>query len=221
MTYKNCVMTYINSVPVGQPIGIDDLTGVLADQYSLDTKKAAAAARVALKRILDSDAIPELRRKKRGLYYKTAHTPFGDTEIDRGAAIAKKYINPYKGYETGSGLLCRLGLTTQMPAQQHIVTNAATNGTRLDKELQVIIHPPKTPVTQQNIAYLQILDALQILDTSYITEDYPIQRMAELIKQNNLDYKTLLSLAYRFYPKQTLLNLARAAANDGDSNESA
>lgn len=78
-----------------------------------------------------------------------------------------------KGYETGLILLHRMGLTTQMPKEHVIATNMAKECVRTDKKLGVVIKPPKVKISAENKAYLQILDALELLDKAPIDAEHP------------------------------------------------
>ena len=92
--------------------------------------------------------------------------------------IADKYILPDIGYETGLSVMNQMGLTTQMPNKGVIVTNAAKECVRTDKRLDIMIKPPKTPVTAENKYYLQTLDVLEMMDKAPIDEQQPYTLIA-------------------------------------------
>ena len=146
-------------------------------------------------------------------------TPFGEMGIDKEKLIAHKYLNSNQGYDTGSGLLYKLGLTTQIPNERLIVTNAARECVRRDKKLNVCICPPKTKITADNKAYLQILDALEQMDHAPIDTEEPYQTLANHIQRLHLQYGTLLSLADQYYPQRTIMHLAHIAAKGDVKHE--
>ena len=115
MTYIEFVQGFVNNQPQGAPIYTNKIADALAGTYGLEKKKAAAAAAVAVKRIMTGGFIPDLRFYQKGIYYRTASTPFGETGINKEQLIANKYLIHDNGYETGLGLLHSLGLTSQMP----------------------------------------------------------------------------------------------------------
>ena len=215
MTYAEYVEKFIEQQPMAAPIFTTEISKKLGGHFQLLPAKAAAATSVAVKRIMDRKTIPSLRFYQKGIYFKTALTPFGEMGIDKEKLIAHKYLNPNQGYDTGAGLLYRLGLTTQIPNERLIATNAARECVRRDEKLNVSICPPKTKITADNKAYLQMLDALEQMDHAPIDAEEPYQTLADHIQRLHLQYGTLLSLADRYYPQRTIMQLAHTAAKGG------
>ena len=212
MTYTEYVQNYLERQSPGTPIYTEKIADAVAAEYGIDRKKAAAATAVAIKRIMDKNVLPNLRCYQKGIYYRTSVTPFGETGISREKLIADKYLLPNKGYETGLRLLHHMGLTTQMPAEHLLATNAAKDCVRYDSKLDVSICPPKAQITAENKAYLQILDALDLLDKAPIDAKNPYEILADHIKQNRLQYETLLYYADRYYNRKTIIRLAHTAS---------
>ena len=215
MTYTEYVEKYVEQQPIAAPLFTAEISKEIERHFQLPPAKAAAATSVAIKRIMDRKTIPSLRFYQKGIYYKTAVTPFGEMGIDKEQLIARKYLNPDKGYDTGAGLLYRLGLTTQIPNERLIATNAARECVRRDEKLNVSICPPKTPITADNKPYFQMLDALEQMDHAPVDANEPYQLLAEHIRHLNLQYKVLLSLADQYYPQRTVLQLAHTAREGG------
>lgn len=211
MTYTDCLIQYIEQQPVAAPIFTVDMSKTIEAQFNLDHHKAVAATAVAIKRIVDGKRVPTIRCYQKGIYYKTVITPFGEMGIDKEKLIARKYLSLDQGYETGLGLLYRLGLTTQIPNERMIATNAARECVRRDEKLNVSICPPKTEITASNKAYLQCLDALDQLEAAPVDAERPYYIMAEFIRRNHLRYDVLLALADRYYPKRAIIQLGHTA----------
>ena len=209
MTYAEYVRNYLEQQGQGAPIYTDEIADALAADYKIDKKKAAAATAVAIKRIMDKGELPDLRCYQKGVYYRTVVTPFGEMGISREKLIANKYLLPDNGYETGLRLLHHMGLTTQMPTEHLLATNAAKG---YDSKLGVSICPPKAPVNAENKAYLQILDALDLLDKAPVDALNPYTILADHIQKNGLQYETLLYYADRFYNRKTIIRLAHTAS---------
>ncbi len=212
MTYTEYVQNYIKQQDQGVPIYTDDVAEAIAEKYGIDKKKASAAAAVAVKRIMDKGNLTDLRCYQKGIYYRTAVTPFGETGISREKLIADKYLLSDNGYETGLRLLHHMGLTTQMPTEHLLATNAAKECVRYDRKLGVSICPPKTPVNADNKAYLQTLDALELLDKAPVDTQDPYMILADHIRNNGLQYEALLYYADRFYTRKTIIRLAHTAS---------
>ncbi len=211
-TYTAFVCEQLTAVPAGMPIYTKQIAKKMAEIYDLAEKEAAAAASVAVKRVLDGKLLPELRCFQKGIYYRSVVTPFGETGINKEKLIADKYLSPDIGYETGLTALHRMGLTSQMPRERVLATNMARNRLRTDKKLGVVIRPPKTPVTAENKDYLQILDVLDLLEKAPIDEEHPYEIIADYIQKKRLEYKELLALADRYYNQNTILCLGHTAS---------
>ncbi|MBQ9822980.1 MAG: hypothetical protein IJM63_00665 [Solobacterium sp.] len=216
MTYTDYVRNYLGQQEQGSPIYTNQIADAMADKYGIDRKKAAAAAAVAVKRIMDKGTLPDLRCYQKGIYYRTAITAFGELGINREKLIADKYLLNNSGYETGLRLLHHMGLTTQMPTEHLLATNVARDCQRYDSKLGVSICPPKTPVNAQNKAYLQTLDALDLLDKAPVDVQDPYVIISQYIRQNRLQYERLLYYADRFYNQKTVIRLAHTACRRKD-----
>lgn len=215
MTYGQLIEQYINQQPVAEPIYTAEISALVAAHFHLESTKAASATSVAIKRLMDRKTIPTLRFYQKGIYYKTAATPFGELGIDKEKLIAHKYLENNQGYDTGAGLLYRMGLTTQLANERLIATNAAQTCVRKDAKLNVSICPPKTRITAENKRYLQILDAMEQMERAPIDTEKPYRVLAEHIRRGKLQYGVLLSLADQYYPQRTLLHLAHTAKEGG------
>lgn len=215
MTYMDFTCDLLKQVPIGTPIYTGQIAERMADRFTLEFKDAAAATSVAVKRIMDGKIIPDLRFYQKGIYFRTIVTPFGERGIDRERLVADKYLLPDKGYETGLVLLHRMGLTTQMPKEHVIATNMAKECVRTDKKLGVVIRPPKTEINAENKAYLQMLDALELLDKAPVDAENPYEIVANHIREKDLRYEKLLFFADRYYNKNTIMQLAHTAGKGG------
>lgn len=214
-TYIDFTCDILRKTKIGDPIYTNQIADRLGMTYQLDSKEAAAATAVAIKRIMDGAVIPELRCYQKGIYYRTTVTPFGEVSINREQLIADKYLLPNIGYETGFTVMHRMGLTSQMPRQRILATNMAKDCARTDRKLGVTIRPPKVAVTAENKAYLQVLDVLEMLDKAPVDEEHPYEVIARHIHGLQLEYGTLLAFANNFYNKNTVLQLANTASAGG------
>ena len=123
MTYTEYIRELLLQKPIGMPIYTKIIAASLAEKFNLKDKDAVAATAVAMKRIMDSKVIPELRFYQKGIYFRTVTTPFGERGINKESLIADKYLLPDKGYETGFALLHDIGLATQMPKERVIANH--------------------------------------------------------------------------------------------------
>ena len=214
-TYKDFVLKKIKGAPLGEPIYISEVAKAMSEHFSISIEHAAAATSVAIKRIIDGKDMDDLRIFKKGIYYVTKVTPFGEAGINKERLIFDKYLQDGKGYIGGLMGLYQMGLTTQIPKTKELVTNAAKDCLRKDKDLGVSIRPPKTTITDENIEYLKALDAMDLMDRAPIDAEEPYRILADYINDKSLNYRTMLALADKYYPKNTIIKLARVAGAGG------
>lgn len=215
MTYMKFITDYLKNEKPGNPIYTADIAKCLAKEYGMELNKANAAVSVTMKRIVDGEQLENLRFYQKGIYYLTFNTPFGEMGINKEVLIQHKYLQPDIGYEAGYTVLNRLGLTTQIPNERILVTNKAKECIRADKKLDVYIRPPKVTVTKQNKLYLQILDAMELMDKAPVDADNPYEILANFLRTNNMQYQQLLAFADRYYGKNTIYRIAHIAAVGG------
>ena len=212
-SYTAFLQDEIKSFAIGEPILTQELAHKLAAHYTLDEKKAALAVSVAIKRLQDSQRIPALRCFGKGIYYLTDQTVFGETGINKQKLIEKKYLQNDGGYETGAGVMHRLGLTSLMPRQRTFVSNRVRSQQKKDEALGIIVKPPRTTVTKDNRLYLQFLDILSIYDEVPVDVRQPYRLLNHYVHDACLHYQTLLALADLYYGQDTILLLAHIASN--------
>lgn len=205
--YISFIQDLILEKEIRKPIYISYLINCVTKEYDLTLEKATAAVSVAFKRIMDANAIPELRFYKKGIYYRSVSTPFGDVGIDKEQLIKDKYLYDDNGYEGGLNLLNKLGLTTQMSNKRVLVTNKADNHFDADKELDVVVHSPKTVINKENKRYLMVLDILEQINDAPIDIEDPYRLIRDYINQLGLDYSKLFVLANNYYDKDTVTQL--------------
>ncbi len=215
ISYVDYICYLVKQSEIAKPIYSTRLSQKVAERFDLPVKKAALATAVALKRILDGKLLDDLRFYKKGIYYRTKVTLFGELGIDKDALITDKYLADDNGYESGLSLLHKWGLTTQIPNEKVIVTNGITSGTKKDKVLGIVAKSPKVAVNKDNKRYLQVLDVLDILNKAPVDAEEPYQVIAELIDKLGLSYGRLLALAGKYYNDNTIKQLSKTAIAGG------
>lgn len=209
--YMDFVCEVMKRQEIGKPIYISRISEYVVETYQIPQKKAAGAVSVACKRIMDGGLIPELRFYQKGIYYRAAVTPFGETGIDKEQLIADKYLVNDTGYETGLSVLHRMGLTSQMPRERVLASNRASDCARLDARLGVVVRPPKVEINAGNKQYLKLLDVLDILADAPVDVENPYAVIGEYIERLELEYRKLLALANNYYNRNTVIQLAHVA----------
>ena len=119
-------------------------------------------------RKLTEDGI--LYRFEPGVYYFPKTNIFGEKiELSPDTVVFHKYLlknGKRIGYYSGYTLANRLGLSTQVPYIQEIVSN---NAPALHREVMIgdrkfILRRPSTTITDENVYTLQFLDCLKDID---------------------------------------------------------
>ncbi len=214
--YMEFMIEIIKKNNTGMPIYVSALAEMLAKEYDLPSKKAAAATAVAVGRLLENDRMEDLRFYQKGIYYRTKETAFGEIGINKEQLITDKYLAGDCGYEGGVTILQKIGLTSQIPRERIIVSNKAGEYARKDQRLGVTVKPPKTVINAENKDYLRILDILNSLRTAPVDVDNPYKIIANYIVDNKLKFELLLAMADRFYNQTTVIELAHTAGIGGN-----
>ena len=85
--YINFIKDLILEMGIRKPIYISDFIICVSKEYDLTLEKATVVVSTALKSIMNTNAIPELRFYQKGIYYRSVSTPFGDVGIDKEQLI--------------------------------------------------------------------------------------------------------------------------------------
>lgn len=214
-SYTQFVQKRIETFDIGTPIFVSQLGEEIAKAYNIEHKKARASAAVAVKRLMDTAAMPNLRCFGKGVYFLAKQTTFGETGINKEQLIELKYLSGGNGYEAGASMMHKLGLTSLMPAERIIVSNRVQNRAKTDKALGIVVRPSKVTIDKENRAYLQFLDMLSIYDEIPVDAENPYRILSGIIRTRELDYGRLLQIADRHYNGNTVLLLAHVAGSEG------
>mgnify|MGYP000026718051 FL=1 len=134
---------------------------IFIGEVAAQTGRSGAAVRQSLKRLVDRG---KLLRFSEGIYYFPKQSwLFRSTPPDMEQIIIRKYIESGEntiGYYSGLTLSNIAGITTQMPAEQCIVTNAEKSRRRIVsiRKRRICLKAPRTAVNQKNKDALSVLD---------------------------------------------------------------
>lgn len=153
------------------------------------------AVRQAIKRLVASGF---LKRYDTGIYYIPNPSRLLETSyLDPNKVIVRKYIKDNSstyGYIAGASFANQLGLTTQMPAIQEIVTNKeATKGRLVTIAGQNIrVKHSTLPITEDNVQILQFLDTVSVANKyCELKETEMIERLKQYLRQCKFTQKQL------------------------------
>lgn len=74
-----------------------------------------------------------------------------------------------------------------------------------------MIRPPRTKIDSSNKKELQFLDVLTLMDRAPVDVDNPWALLTNYVKKRKLKYEHLLSLARRYYDRDTIWQLGAVA----------
>lgn len=201
--YGKYIVDYVNKIEYDKPIYTDFVAENVSKKYNIDIKKAKDITNVNLKRIFDKGNI---ERFQKGIYYKAKKTPFGKKSINPDIVALDKLLkkdNEVIGYESGPGLLNKIGLTTQMPKNYYVTTNIYKNKPLFAKN--IVVKKPIIEVKNDNYNYLQVLDIISDLDKFPVDAENPEQIIRDYIMMNNISNEKLILLARKYCSSKVLL----------------
>ncbi|ALO14740.1 hypothetical protein L21SP5_01076 [Salinivirga cyanobacteriivorans] len=145
----------------------------------------------------------EIAKLSKGKYYKPKETSFGLVPPDQ-YQVVKDLLGKgdnLTGYLTGYSIYTKLGLTTQVSNTIQIGRNE-TRPTLQRGLYKISFVKQKNTITEKNIPFLQILDAIRFIkkipDT---TIDDACKRLFEIVKNSNeSDQIQMIRLAKKYPP---------------------
>ncbi len=200
--YGEHIANTVKNMPYEAAIQTEDIAERLAEAFALPYDQAKTLTNVKLKRMADKG---EIERLQKGIYCQVKQTVFGKAApgIDQ---VMKKTLMERSGgkigYESGTFLLNRLGLTTLIPRDMEITTNRY--GAKLPEGCRIKLKKPVTAVTDDNWKYLQFIDLISELPQAHIDAEKPKLLLARYAKTQELDGLTLVFTARRHYPVKIL-----------------
>jgi hypothetical protein len=156
---------------------------------------------------------------KKGMYGKTETSVFGAAKPNATEMAFQMFMydgEDIVGYEAGATLLNVLGLSTLMPKDARI----ATNRYRYKIRDNAFVTPvkPIAPVTNENVRYLQLIEAVKAMKKYGTDAEDPRVVLLAFIKTHELDTVSLLGYAYNHCNDHELREIVGLIANGGLSN---
>ncbi|MCL2859967.1 MAG: DUF6088 family protein [Oscillospiraceae bacterium] len=211
MNCYNIVLNYIDIIENDEPIFIEDVKKHVATFYNgKDLTKVFNNVKAVLNRLKKEKKIAQAEK---GIYYKPTMTIWGRETVPPFHKIRRyKYIidkdGNMKGYVTGAKLFNLMGLTTQVPRNMDIATNACPNNNKYEiDKYNVVIRKPKIKVTNDNYMYLQLLDILANNDRIHVEVENEEEILYNYIEEYKLNFEKLLKYARETNNKKALNKL--------------
>lgn len=178
----------------GEPIFLTDINieGMTEENLRYHMKK------------LTDDGV--LNRFDAGVYYIPKKDLFGENSALSAETVAlHKYINRMGkrvGFYSGYTLANRMGLSTQVPFTEEIVSNYAPAAVRevKIKNRKYVIRRPVVEVTEENVYVLQFLECLKDIDRS---TDEDIKKCGEVLTRYAREHhitKNMVDQYLSYYP---------------------
>ncbi len=208
MTIAECIDEFIRKAKLRTPLYTNDIYEYVKSALP-DTDKATF--NMTLQRY--EGRAPDFVRYQKGIYYKTARTPFGIMGIDTIELIKRKYLvdgDDIIGYESGPSYMNKIGLTTQMPNMTYIVT-MRTRYMMEDKKNHVCLIKPTIQITWGNYRYLQLLDMLNNKMKVSIEADNCWEILRKQIDMFDLSFERLIGYAKYYNDNKVYAGLSALA----------
>ncbi len=212
LNYSEHLGKLIEQVPVGVPIFTDKVAKTMAQELGVPVIEVKDIVNLNLKRLADKRVI---ERVQKGVYYKSKMTVFGKTPPPMELVVHElctREDDQRIGYVGAESYLHQLGLCTLMPKQKVIVTNK--HRTKVAAMTQTVLKKPATTITTENYRYLQMIDVITTLETSYVDALNPKAIIEDAIQSYHMDKITLLKIAKKHYPQKALLQVLDIVLED-------
>ena len=200
MNIMDLIDRYVNNYEIGAPIYSNNICEFVLTCYY--TKANVITEYINRYEEKHEDFI----RYRKGIYYRAVKTPFGYSNINYNRLITDLYLNDNNnvyGYITGPSLANKIGLTTQLPKDEYIVTN----NNRIVSDIDNIkLSKPVVEVTKDNYKILQVLDLLLNKNNVNYDCDNPNKLIYDYIIDNNIKFEGLLYYS-KYYSKNVLFKL--------------
>lgn len=209
MNIQTIVKDYIDTIPVDEPIFVEDVKKYVADKIQKeDQENVLKNVNVILNRLKNAGTIKSIYK---GLYYKPIKSIFGDVPLSSDKLRNLKYLKDkdgnIKGYITGAKLYNILGLTTLVPNVTDIVTNECKYHKQYDEMLRTNLIKPKIQITNENYRYLQFIDLLENKDDIHIGNEDINDIFYDYIKKFALDFEKIIKYIRETNSKNALNKL--------------
>lgn len=183
-----------NNYEKGEPIF---LTDIIIEGMSEEN------IRYHLKKLTDEGRIC---RFESGIYYLPKVNIFGErTTLSADTVVLHKYVSrrgKRVGFYAGYTLANRLGLSTQVPYKEEIISNYAPAQVReVDiRDKKYVIRRPVVEVTEENVYALQLLECLKNIDKA-AEEDMEVcgTLLTRYAKEHRIT-KTQIDRLLMYYP---------------------
>lgn len=201
--YRDILLQYINRQKAEQPILTEQLVQYAVEFTGLEKTAVRKAVNVNMARL---EKAGHVARVEKGVYCRKIKTPFGYYTPDRETLFVRQllfHVDDVIGYETGLSALNRMGLVSQMPKRKCIATNLYNK--KIPSDILIEVRKPSTPINAVNYRYLQLLDAIQNLDSAPVDAAKPGEVIRGAARDMKLDTDTLILTARKHYNQKTLL----------------
>ncbi len=208
MTIMQYVDEYVQKIKLRDPVYTNEVYEYVKAYLPCTSK---ATLNMTLQRYEKNN--PNFVRYQKGIYYKTAHTPFGVAKIDTTELIRRTYLvkdDDVIGYESGPSYMNKIGLTTQMPNMTYIVT-MKTRYTTENKKDGVYLMKPVIQINKDNYRYLQLLDMIENKMNIKIEADNYQEVLRKQIGMFNLSFERLIGYAKYYNNNKVYEGLAELA----------
>lgn len=212
MNYSEYMNNMIDAFPIGMPIFTDTVVKKASIDIGIPIEQIKSIVNLNLKRLADNLVIERIQK---GVYYKPKMTPFGKTKPPFELAITEMCTKQGEhtiGYIGAETLLHNLGLSTLAPKNKVIVTNKYR--VKIPKEQHIVLKKPVTEVTDENVRYLQIVDAISMLHTEYIDVQNPCRLIRQTVDRFKLDRLTVIKTAKKYYSQRVMLAVLETILED-------
>lgn len=149
----------------------------------------------------------QINRFEKGVYYIPKKTLFGESVLNPGKVVEKKYIktdNETFGYYAGGYLLNALGLSNQVPNVIEVYSNNESSKMRDIKvgTKNVRVRKSRVNITSENVSTLIFLELMNLIDADTLLEEQK-KIIIKFISEAKISRRDITKYA-RAYPDKAM-----------------
>jgi hypothetical protein len=201
--YGHYIQDLVQNWPADEPITTTGIATALAAACGIGTEHAKKVTNVNLKRLADDGRLTHIQK---GIYGKVKETPFGRLTPSADEIISKLLLrngDETIGYIAGPTLLNAIGLCSWLPGKRHIATNSYRQ--KIPTGTPIAIHKPLTKVDDENVPYLQTIEALAAMDEYPIDAENPDIILRGMLRNYQINNEKLILYARKYCGQKVLL----------------
>ena len=146
-----------------------------------------------------------INRYENGIYYiPSSNDKFAHLRPSLSDVVHKKYLDADQGIRTGTYLLYKYKLTSQVSSYYEVLSNKVSSSTRSKKLYggKVIVSHPPFSVHKNNSLILELLELVKHIHFSDFSLEQSIERLRAIYQETGLKNKEVITYSHYYKGKR-------------------